>query len=251
MEISILGSGTSDPSEDRGCASYLLKLSGRTFLVDAGPGSYRQLMKMGVPLTSIDHFFITHFHIDHVNDLPAILFSMKYSLPPEGRKSFTIHGPNGFREKWNTLMQIFGKWINTKEYTITIAEHWEDEFNVDSIKITTLPMEHGEPCIGFRFDDGKGKTIAYSGDTASCNNIIKLAMNCDALLMECTRPDDSPVDGHSSTSQVGAVAQKAEVKTLLLTHISPDNDTTDLDQQVSNYFDGIVIAVRDGMRITI
>ncbi len=251
MELTILGSGTSDPSEDRGCASYLLKLSGKTFLVDAGPGSCRQLMKMGIGLASIDHFFITHFHIDHINDLTAILFTMKYSLPPEGRKNFTIHGPNGFREKWNTLMQVFGKWINTENYAITVAEHWEDEFNVDSIKVATLPMEHGEPCIGFRFDDGKGKIIAYSGDTAPCSNIIKLASGCDALLMECTRPDDSPVDGHTSTAQAGAVANKAEVKTLLLTHISPDNDTTDLDQQVSKYFDGVVIAVRDGMRITI
>lgn len=251
MELTILGSGTSVPTEDRGCASYLLKLSGRTFLVDAGPGSYRQLMKMGVPLTSIDHFFITHFHLDHVNDLPAILFTMKYNLPPAKRKDFTIHGPNDFREKWNILMRVFGKWINTDDYTITVAEHWEDEFNVDSIKVATLPMEHGEPCIGFRFDDGNGKTIAYSGDTAPCNNIIKLASGCDALLMECTRPDDSPVEGHTSTSQVGAVAKQANVKTLLLTHISPDNDTTDLDQQVSNYYDGVVIAVRDGMRITI
>lgn len=251
MELSILGSGTCDPSEDRGCAGYLLKLSGKLFMIDAGPGSFRQLMKMGIGLDSIDGFFITHFHIDHINDLPAILFSMKYCLTERGRSDFTIHGPAGFREKWDGLMNVLGKWIVCDEYEIKIEEHWEDEFELGSIKVTTLPMEHGEPCIGFRFDDGQGKSLAYSGDTAPCSNIIKLAAGCDALLMECTTPDASPKEGHTSTAQAGAIAKKAEVKTLFLTHISPDNDTTDLDRQVSNYFDGIVIATRDGMRITI
>ena len=251
MELTVLGSGTCDPSEERGCAGYLLKLSGKKFMIDAGPGTFRQLMKMGISLASIDGFFITHFHIDHINDLPAILFSMKNCQTQTERGDFTIHGPSGFADKWDGLMKVFGKWVLSDRYTITIEEHGEDNFEVGSIKVSTLPMDHGEPCIGYRFNDSQGKSLVYSGDTAPCNNIIKLATGCDALLMECTQPESAPKEGHTSTLQAGAVAKKADVKTLFLTHISPENDTTDLDSQVSAVYDGVVIAVRDGMRVTI
>ena len=148
-------------------------------------------------------------------------------------------------------MKVFGKWVLSDRYNIAIEEHWEDNFDVGSIKVSTLPMEHGEACIGYRFDDSQGKSLVYSGDTAPCSNIIKLATGCDALLMECTQPESSPKEGHTSTLQAGAIAKKADVKTLFLTHISPENDTIDLDSQVSAVYDGVVFAVRDGMRVTI
>lgn len=251
MELVILGSGTCAPSVDRGCAGYLVRLMGKNILMDAGPGSYRQLMKMRVDLAGIENFLITHFHIDHVNDLSAILFTMKNCLPSSGRGGLTIHGPKGFDEKFSKLKDCFGRWILSEDYEIVSMEHGEDEFVINTVTIRTMPMEHGEPSVGYRVDDGQGKSIAYSGDTALCDNIIKLASGCDALLMECTTPDGSRREGHASVSQAAEIAKKAGVKTLVLTHISPENDTTDLEQRAEKIFDGTVIAARDGMRITI
>jgi len=251
MEITILGSGTCDPSVERGCAGYLLKLLGKTFLIDAGPGTYRQLNRMEIPFTDIDAFFITHFHIDHINDLTAILFSLKNCASDKPKRDVVIHGTEGFAEKWESLLNVYGRWIVSEEYQIKVAEHGEDEFKESGVKIITLPMEHGEACVGFRFDDRHGKTIAYSGDTSACDNIVKLAAGCDALVMECTAPDTIPKEGHCSTSQAAEVAKSAGVKTLILSHISPENDTTDLEQRAARFFDGNIIPARDGMAITI
>ncbi|MBI5178209.1 MAG: ribonuclease Z [Nitrospinae bacterium] len=250
MELRILGSGTSTPAPDRNCAGYLVRTTGKMFLVEAGPGTLRHLAKLGTDLKEIHHIFITHFHIDHFNDLPAILFAMKYGLP-EGRGDLTIHGPEGLKENFRAIHQAYGNQIDSEKYDVKIIEHGDNSYEIESVKVTTLPMEHSAPAIGYRFDGANGKSLAYSGDTAPCSNIIKLAMGADALLMDCSRPDGSPLPGHSTTSEAAAVAKKAEVKTLILTHIYPDNDTTDLEARAAKFFDGIVIAARDGMRITL
>ncbi len=250
MELWILGSGTSTPAAERGCAGYLLRLNGKTFLVDAGPGTLRALAKNNTSLADITDIFITHTHVDHCGDLPALLFGMKYGLAAP-RNNLTLHGPEGFSGFVNKLLEAFGDQIRPSDWPMHLRDHSTEEFVVDSVKINTIPVEHPIAAIGYRFDDGNGKSLACSGDTAPCNNIIKLAMNCDALLMECSRPDDSPIAGHATTSEAAAVAKKAEVKTLILTHIYPENDTTDLEQRATRFFDGIVITARDGMRIVI
>lgn len=250
MELRILGSGTSTPAAERGCAGYVLRLNGKTFLVDAGPGTLRALAKHGTNLADITDIFITHTHVDHCGDLPALLFAMKYGLASP-RKELTLHGPEGFVTFMGKLSDAFGDQMRPTEWTLHLRDHAAGEFMVDSVKVNTIPVEHPIAAIGYRFDNGNGKTLTCSGDTAPCNNIIELAMKCEALLMECSRPDESPIAGHATTSEAAAVAKKAEVKTLILTHIYPENDTTDLEQRAARFFDGIVIAARDGMRIVI
>ncbi len=250
MELSILGSGTSEPSAERGCAGYLLAVNGKTFLVDAGPGTLRALAKNGGSLATISDIFITHTHVDHCNDLAALIFSMKYGLAAP-RGDLALHGPEGFGRFVERLTAAYGDQLKPEAWRITVHEHTAADIAIDSVRIQTMPMEHSLAAIGYRFDDGNGKTLTCSGDTAPCDHIIRLAMNGEALLMECSRPDDSPIAGHATTSEAAAVAQKAAVKTLILTHIYPVNDTSDLEQRAARFFGGIVIAARDGMRIVI
>ncbi len=296
MELLVLGSGTCDPSPERGCAGYILKLMGKTFLIDAGPGTHRQLCKMGIDLASISEIFITHFHVDHVNDLAAVLFSMVHCLPEKGRDDLLIHGPEGFKENFESLTKLYGTQLTPKGFSIDVKEHGETEkeeveeeeevveeeekveeveeteegkeeekeedddeeeekpkekYDRGSVKLETMPMNHGMASIGYRFDDGNGKSFIYSGDTAPCKEIVELAKGGQCLLMECTASDDSPIEGHSTLSQAAEIAKEAGVKTLVLTHIKPENDTTDLDQKAAKIFDGTVFVARDGMRVTI
>ncbi|MBI5637258.1 MAG: ribonuclease Z [Nitrospinae bacterium] len=250
MELRILGSGTSTPAVERGCAGYLLRLNGKTFLVDAGPGTLRALAKNNTSLADITDIFITHTHVDHCGDLPALLFGMKYGLAAP-RNDLTLYGPEGFSAFMEKLSDAYGDQLRPKDWALHTRDHATAEIMIGSVKVSTIPVEHPIAAIGYRFDGGNGKALACSGDTAPCSNIIKLAMHCEALLMECSRPDESPIAGHATTSEAAAVAKKAEVKTLILTHIYPENDTSDLEQRAARFFDGIVIAARDGMRIVI
>lgn len=273
MEVRILGSGTCDPSPERRCSGYVLNTQGKTFLIDAGPGTYEQLCRYGIDLGSIDEIFISHFHVDHVNDLPAILFSRKHYKSPQPKKNLVIHGPEGFRESLEGLMNAYGKQLMTGEYQIEIMEHKEGDYRTGGITVRTLPMEHLLPTIAYRFDyeietsameeetateeeeiPEKRKpvrSLTYSGDTSPCENIVKLAEDTDCLLMEATTSDEALKEGHSTTSQAATVARQAKAKSLVLTHISPENDQTNIEKKASQFYDGIIIIATDGMRLTI
>ena len=67
--------------------------------------------------------------------------------------------------------------------------------------------------------------IVYTGDTAPCENIIKLAKDADVLIHEATfsKDEDAKIiwnQGHSRTIDAAEIAKKANVKLLILTHIS-------------------------------
>ena len=103
MKLTILGSGTAAPRINRNMPGYLLEANAKKILFDSGPGTIRQLLKLKVNLLSIDDIFYTHFHNDHINDLPAIIWSNNYGA--YRKKALNIYGPAGFKKYFNILMK--------------------------------------------------------------------------------------------------------------------------------------------------
>ncbi len=65
----------------------------------------------------------------------------------------------------------------------------------------------------------KGKKVVYSGDTVPCANIIKLAKDADLLIHDSTYFEDME-RRHATMDDVVKIAEKANVKKVVLTHIS-------------------------------
>ena len=76
----------------------------------------------------------------------------------------------------------------------------------------------------------KGKKIVYSGDTEICRNLRKLVRGADLLVQDCTYFDEQGPDRpyrHASLPEIIEMAEKENVKRVILTHISrkfPDTD---------------------------
>jgi len=71
----------------------------------------------------------------------------------------------------------------------------------------------------------KGRKIVISGDTAPIENMINYSKDADILIHEATFSsefaDVASDYGHTTAKQAAEIAKKANVKKLLLTHISP------------------------------
>ncbi len=71
----------------------------------------------------------------------------------------------------------------------------------------------------------KGRKMAFCGDTTYCENSVHLAEGADLLIHEATfsqqEEDLAKRNFHSTTIIAAKVAEQAQVKKLLLTHISP------------------------------
>ncbi|MCR8998403.1 MBL fold metallo-hydrolase, partial [Brevibacillus laterosporus] len=76
-----------------------------------------------------------------------------------------------------------------------------------------------------------GLKVAFSGDTVPCQNMVRLAQGADMLVHESTYVHQhlelAERSGHSTAKQAAEIAVAAEVKDLLLTHLSPRYDIED------------------------
>lgn len=92
-----------------------------------------------------------------------------------------------------------------------------------------------------------GRKIVYTGDTMPFPALVGFAENADLLIHDCTFDDEladrAREDGHSTPTQAAKTAKKAQVKKLVLTHISARyKDVGLLLEQAKKTFPEVVAA---------
>lgn len=93
FSLTVLGSGGPFATKRRVSSGYLLSLGGRPrILVDCGGGTFERVGRMGLDLSALDQIPLTHLHIDHTSDLPAIIMHLYMN---DRRRSITFVGPSG------------------------------------------------------------------------------------------------------------------------------------------------------------
>ena len=86
-----------------------------------------------------------------------------------------------------------------------------------------------------------GRKITISGDTKPCPQLVEFARGSDVLIHDATfessLEEKAREYGHSTARQAAEIAQKAEVGTLFLTHISPRyRDASVLEKEAQEIF---------------
>lgn len=100
----------------------------------------------------------------------------------------------------------------------------------DRVRVTATLVPHGPvfPSFAFRFDTEHG-SVTFSGDTERTPNLIELAAGTDLLVHEAIGvrgADLSPavrdhmLQSHVEVQEVGEVAQAAQARKLVLSHIA-------------------------------
>jgi ribonuclease BN (tRNA processing enzyme) len=244
MELTILGSGTCVPSKLRSSPGFLLSIDTQRILLDGGSGTIRRLLETHHDYKDIDYILYTHTHPDHVGDLAPLLMAMKHTPGFRREKPLSIFGPSGFKEFCAGLTRIYGGWLVTPNYELNITELNMDSRSFGDWHIITKPMNHSNSAIGYRIEH-QDKVFAYSGDTGYCENVIKIAAQADIALLECSFPDDNPVEGHLTPSLVAMIAKEADCKKLVLTHLYPPCEQIDVVTQCAQIFSGDIVVAKD------
>ena len=100
-----------------------------------------------------------------------------------------------------------------------------------------------------------GRKVVFSGDTHVCPSLVEMAANADVLVHEATYGEDNRKKAdeyrHSTAKIAAEAARDAGVKNLVLTHISPRYDDTEvLVREAEEVFEN-VIAAHDLMEIRV
>lgn len=249
-QLIIIGSGTGTPSLRRSSPGLLI-LSDRTALmIDSGPGALRKMLEVGITYRDLDILLYTHLHPDHTSDLIPTLFACKYGDQPRRKDLLCMGGP-GFKEFFKELEKLYGSWIEPQSYHLTVKEISKDPLSFRDLIITSKPVAHISGSLGYRIEFKDGKSVAVSGDTDYCQNIIDLAFEVELLVLECAFPDGKKVEGHLTPSLAGRIASESRCKILLLTHLYPICDQYDIGNQCKQVYSGHILLGEDLMKVNI
>jgi len=244
----ILGSGTGVPSLKRGSPGLVVVTEVSRILVDSGPGTLRRMLEAGFTYHDMDLLLYTHIHPDHVSDLVPFLFASKYSDLPRKRDLLCVGGP-GFRRYFNKIKKVYGPWIDSQFYQFTIKELSRRTLIFQDLKISAKAMAHLPESAGYRIEFKDGRSLAISGDTDYCRNLVELASGVELLVLECSFPDGKKVQGHLTPSLAGRIARESRCKKLVLLHFYPACDQTNILKECRQVYSGEIILGEDLMRI--
>ncbi|MEJ2162118.1 MAG: MBL fold metallo-hydrolase [Robiginitalea sp.] len=255
-----VGTATPLPGE-RAQTGTAIFVNGYFFMFDVGAGVVQKSDNTRLPLNELDGIFLTHFHSDHIMDLPNII-NRSWVM---GRKSkLPIYGPDSL----NTIVKAANDFLSV-ENQYRVDHHGAEKMDIskargiphqyhiaqdstkiifqqDGITITAFDVDHEpiEPAVGYVIQY-RDKKVVISGDTKKNDLLEKMAQNCDVLIHEVMLMSFQKIleeeltnagmdrnakiihdiqDYHTSPEEVAELAQNANVKKLVLNHLAPTPD---------------------------
>ena len=251
MIVTILGSGTCVPSLKRSSCSVMIELKDHKLVIDCGAGTMRRLLRAGTSIFEVTHLFFSHFHPDHTAELVPFLFALKYPESSRRHTPLDIIAGKGILKYYKALKTVYGDWIEIEPGLPNIIEldtNYQDTRSFDNFTVESLPVNHREESLAYRITGANGRSVVYSGDTDTCENLVRIAKTADLFICESAMPDDLKVDGHLTPSLAGDIASRANVKKLVLTHLYPECDTTDIEKECRKTYPGPLALAEDLMR---
>ncbi len=250
-KLVLLGTaGGPTPRGSRFAPSQVVVVDGAAYVFDCGNGVAHQLARAGIPFSAIRAVFITHHHSDHNADVGTLMLLGWSGLTPPVR----IYGPAPLgamvkqlfdAHRYDIDLRVDDEGRKPLPGLVEVNEIGEGGvvYRDEHVTVTSTLVDHPpvHPAFGYRIDSAE-RSIVVSGDTRPCDNLITLARGADVLVHETmhvpaidamlathngTRLREHLLASHTYSDEVGEVAERAGVPLLVLSHLTPSDDSVD------------------------
>jgi len=247
LRLDIVGAGpafTNRPGATG--AAYLIRDSSTAILLDLAQGSFPRLAGLVDPQT-LDAILISHLHPDHFIDLVSLRHYLRWG-PGRGWR-VRVLGPAGLGDRLDALHAEPG----FSAAALDVEPIALGMFSIGSMRVRVGRVTHTAESYGFRVSAGAGPGLVYSGDCGRAEDLATLIEPGDDLLCEVSfGPGPVPADAaHLDGPEVGALAARAGVGRVLLTHLLMSFDDIETIDAVRRKYDGPVELVQPGDRFAI
>ena len=151
----------------------VLNVRDNLMMIDCGEGAQLSVRRMKLKLMRLNHIFISHLHGDHCFGLPGLVSTMALL---NRTNSLTIHTFKDGAELFSGMLDFFCRERPFEVRFNIIDTHkrviWED----DAMTVTTFPLVHRVPAVGFRFQE-KPKLRHIIGEEVQRLGVPHYAMN--------------------------------------------------------------------------
>lgn len=247
MRLVTLGTGGAAPHPERVQSGAWVEIGDVRLLIDCGSGVVFRLAQLGLAWDRLTHVALTHFHADHTNDLPALIYGWRYGLLPPRQNPVEILGPPGLTTRIQGMITAFGSGLLDHPPPIGIVELPPDsEYPLGAgVVLASRKVPHTDESVAYSVT-GSGRRLVVTGDTGYDEELGRWATGCDVLLCECSLPEAMAMPVHLTPRQCGLLAAIAQPKVLALTHFYPPVEREDIVAQVAETFTGTTVLCSDG-----
>ena len=245
-ELVILGSGGGRHhirTQYRATGGILFKFNEYQAHIDPGPGAIVRINQYNEDPTKTDLFIVTHMHIDHFNDLCAIIEASRERLHDRNYNYFK----KGTLITTKDTMEFVPKYHQNMLETIVPFKKG-DTFNYKGVEIIGTKIIHSQTegfGLIFKLDN---YSIAFTSDTKVFEGFSEQFSGIDILVLNLLRPDSITCRRHVCTDEVIPYLNKITPtpKGLLISHFGSYMDS---DFSPKNYIPSQLAKLRDETNI--
>lgn len=281
--VTLTGTGVPHPSPGRAGPGALVRHGDVALQFDAGRGTVLRLAEAGVGPHALTALFVTHVHSDHLVDLADVAMTRWIQQQLHTTGPLTIYAVQG--QAATFVQRMFDPYVDDIAVRTSHVKATPPEVNLHvidtphtptevwrspdgSVRVEAVAVRH-EPvvdAVGYRVVTPDG-VIVVSGDTRVCNEVEQFAHGADILVHEACRATamreavagtvfETIFSYHADTVPLGALAERAGVRHLVLTHLIPqpvtDREERGFENDVRNGgYTGRVTVGRDLMTFEI
>ena len=253
MKLVILGSGTSVPHPQRASAAFWLETESGSVLLDCSADAPHRIAEENLDWPNLDAIWISHLHLDHCGGLANFLFGVKWAPQTAGRrKPLTIFGCQGTSNLLTAIDESNNYRLLNQKFPVKVREIAPSAtpskaFDIlPGLRAETLSTPHRQESLAIRLTNENGIALVYTSDTGFSGALASFAQGAELLILECSFWRNKPIQNHLELSEAMRIAQLAEPKTLVLTHLYPEWDDVDIGGEAGKLWPGPTIAARDG-----
>jgi ribonuclease Z len=243
--LTFLGSSAAVPAIGHDNTYLAVEGDPSVLLIDCAGSPLQKLQLAGLDPAQLGYVLLTHRHPDHVYGFPILMLGLwllgcRTPLQVLGeagglRSAQTLLGAFHPEKEWHGFCPPLYREIDLRQECVAL--------DLPDLLLTVAPTKHLVPSMAVKImDKATGCTVVYSGDTAPCDALLRLARGADVLIHEAAGTNY----GHSSAAQAGSLAQRAGVGKLYLIHYPVLNgDLNALLAEARREFTGQVELARD------
>lgn len=281
--VILTGTGVPHAAPGRAGAGVLVRHKDTALQFDAGRATVLRMIEAGVSPTQLTALFVTHYHSDHVVDLPDVVLTRWVQENLHKTGPLPIVTPHGSALRFvERMLDAFDDDIEVRRRhtsnvdlrmdvtsfapTPTPQRVWTSPDGAVMVEAVAVHHEPVHDAVAYKVTTPDG-SVVISGDTRVCEEVFALASDADVLVHEACRTRamaanvkgtafEQIFDYHADSVLLGEFAKRYSIKHLVLTHLIPsprsDAEAEKFESDVrAGGYTGLVTVGRDLTSISI